>query len=252
MNSHKDSIISQFSKQAIPFTKVPGHFDSISMLVKLSEAESSDRVLDVACGPGLVACEFAKHCKSVTGIDITPDMVTAARENQKKSRLTNTSWDTGEAYPLPYSDGSFSLVITRYSFHHFPHPEEALAEMIRVCSPGGRVMVADVGIAPDKSDAYDRLEKIRDPSHVHALTTDEFNTLFLSSGLKDCRRSGYDVEIELENQIQASFPEEGGKEMIRKMITEDVGINSLGVAPFMKDGDVYYKVPISVFIGRKA
>jgi ubiquinone/menaquinone biosynthesis C-methylase UbiE len=184
---HKQNIIEQFSKQAIPFTKLAGHFDSMQLLVDMSKAGAEDNVLDVACGPGLVACEFARHCEHVTGVDITPEMIKQAKISQSEKRLANMSWDIGEAYPLPYEDDTFSLVITRYSFHHFHDVRQALAEMMRVCKPGGRVLVADVGIAPDKSEAYDKLEMIRDHSHVHALTTEEFEELFMTSGLHKCR-----------------------------------------------------------------
>jgi len=73
--NHQATIVEQFSQQAIPFAQVPGHLDSIQLLKELAEVKQSDNVLDVACGPGLVACEFATHCNHVTGIDITAAMI---------------------------------------------------------------------------------------------------------------------------------------------------------------------------------
>lgn len=154
-NDHQATIVEQFSQQAIPFAQVPGHLDSIQLLIELAEVKQTDNILDVACGPGLVACEFAAHCSHVTGIDITPAMIEQAQKRQTEKGLTNLRWSVGEALPLPYADNSFSLVITRYSYHHFLDPRAALAEMIRVCKPSGRVLVADVAIDPDKSAAYD-------------------------------------------------------------------------------------------------
>jgi len=80
---HQAKIIDQFSRQAIPFTQVPGHFDAMQILIKLSEVCQKDTVLDVACGPGMVACEFAKHAGHVTGIDITPAMNKLPRRKQR-------------------------------------------------------------------------------------------------------------------------------------------------------------------------
>jgi ubiquinone/menaquinone biosynthesis C-methylase UbiE len=248
---HKQNIIEQFSKQAIPFTKLAGHFDSMQLLVDMSKAGAEDNVLDVACGPGLVACEFARHCAHVTGVDITPKMIKQAKISQSEKRLGNMSWDIGEAYPLPYEDDTFSLVITRYSFHHFHDVRQALAEMMRVCKPGGRVLVADVGIAPDKSEAYDKLEMIRDHSHVHALTTEEFEELFMTSGLHKCRKSEYGVDIELEAQIAASFPKEEDVPKLRAMVTNDIGKDRLGINARRFGGDVIYTVPVSVYTGYK-
>jgi SAM-dependent methyltransferase len=249
--NHLQEIVSQFSQQAIPFAQVPGHLDAIGVLVELSQPGSDDQVLDVACGPGLVACEFAKTSGQVTGIDITPAMIEQAARRQKELGLANLRWQVGDVLPLPYPDGSFSLVITRYSLHHFLEPQRVLAEMIRVCRPGGRVLVADVAIEPAKSAAYDRLEIMRDPSHTHALTTEEFSAMMLASGLKECRQSSYLVEIELESQLNASFPKPGDRERLREMVTADIGVDSFGIASRREDGKVLYSVPIGVFVGQK-
>jgi ubiquinone/menaquinone biosynthesis C-methylase UbiE len=251
-DDHQSTIIEQFSQQAIPFAQVSGHLDSIQLLIELAEVKQSDNVLDVACGPGLVACEFALHCNHVTGIDITPAMIEQAQKRQLEKGITNLSWSAGSALPLPYDDNSFSLVITRYSYHHFLAPRAALAEMIRVCKPGGRVLVADVAIDPAKSASYDRLEIMRDSSHTHALTTEEFTALFQQSGLEDCRQSAYGVEIELEAQLKASFPKPGDTERLREMITTDFGANEYGINVRMANNTVVYTVPIGVFVGKKA
>ncbi len=248
---HESKIIEQFSQQAIPFAQVPGHFDALQILVELSEVDSEDSVLDVACGPGMVACEFAKHSKCVTGIDITPAMIEQSAKRQQDQKLDNLEWQVGNAVPLPYADNSFSLVLTRYSYHHLLKPEEALLEMIRVCKPGGRVMVADVAIETLKSEAYDRLETLRDPSHTHALTKDEFAALFLNSGLTDCQQSAYGVEIELEVQLKASFPKPGDDEVIRKMVMDDVEVDTIGINARQTDGKIVYTVPIAVYVGWK-
>jgi len=248
---HQAAIIDQFSKQAIPFTEIPGHYDAMQILIKISGVNSDDEVLDVACGPGLVACEFARHARQVTGIDITPAMIDQAKKRQHEQNQNNLDWTIGEAIPLPYEDNGFTLVLTRYSFHHLLFPEAALAEMIRVCKPGGRVLVADVAIEPEKSETYDHLEILRDPSHTHALTRDEFAGLFKDSCLVNCLQSSYGVDIELESQLKASFPKQGDEPVIRKMVTDDIGKNQLGVNARKVDGQVVYTVPIAVYVGQK-
>jgi ubiquinone/menaquinone biosynthesis C-methylase UbiE len=249
---HQASIVEQFSRQAIPFTRVPGHFDAMQILIKLSEVCRKDEMLDVACGPGLVACEFARHAGQVTGIDITPAMIEQAEKRQREQNLQNIRWAVGDAVPLPYADNSFSLVITRYSFHHLLSPEKALSEMIRVCRPGGRVTVADVAMESSKSESYDRLEIMRDPSHTRALTHEEFAALFQYSGLLDCRQSAYGVDIELETQLRASFPNPGDEPKLTDMVTNDIGIDSLGINARRENDKVMYTVPIAVYYGRKS
>jgi ubiquinone/menaquinone biosynthesis C-methylase UbiE len=248
---HQNDIVKQFSKQAIPFTQIPGHYDAMQVLLEMSGVNDDDEVLDVACGPGMVACEFARHAKHVTGVDITAAMINQAQKKQLNQNLINLDWVLGEAVSLPYGDNQFSLVITRYSFHHFLSPEKALAEMTRVCKPGGRVLVADVVVEPDKSECYDRLEILRDPSHTHALTKDEFAEIFGKSNLVECRRSGYIVDIELEAQLKASFPNPGDEHVIREMVMKDIGKNHIGINARNVDGQIHYSVPIAVFVGRK-
>ncbi len=248
---HQDEIMAQFTRQAIPFAQVPGHLDGLALLLHLAQVRDDDTVLDVACGPGIVACEFARHARHVTGIDITPAMIEQAGQRQQTAGLANLHWDVGEALPLPYADAGFSLVLTRYSFHHFLHPREVLAEMLRVCAPGGRVLVADVAMDPAKAAAYDQLEILRDPSHTHALTTEEFSAMMLGAGLQGCCQAGYAVEIELENQLRASFPRPGDEERLRQLITGDIGVNRLGIDARRVGNTVHYTVPIGVFAGVK-
>ena len=250
--THIDKIVDQFSRQAIPFTHVAGHLDSIQTLVEMAGATNQDDVLDIACGPGLVACEFARVSKHVTGIDITSAMIERAGVRQAQKGLENVSWTVGDVSPLPFEDNSYSIVISRYSFHHFLEPQIVLKEMIRVCRPGGRVLVADIAIEAEKSAAFDKLEILRDPSHTHALTQAEFVAMFQASSLSNCRQSAYEVDIELEAQLEASFPEFCDRAFLREMITNDIGVNDFGIQTRNIEGQVRYTVPIGVFVGSKA
>ena len=109
-----------------------------------------------------------------------------------------------------------------------------------------------VAIEPEKSEAYDHLEILRDPSHTHALTRVEFAELFRNSGLINCLQSAYGVEIKLESQLKASFPKRGDEPAIRKMVTDDIGKDQLGINSRKVDRQVVYTVPIAVFVGQKS
>ena len=224
----------------------------MQMLVELSGVAAEDEVLDVACGPGLVACEFALKAKQVTGVDITPRMLELAAQRQKEKGLENLDWVLASVIPLPFPDARFSVVVTRYSFHHFLDPKAALDEMIRVCRPGGRVVIADVVQPPEKADHYDRLEKLRDPSHVHALTVPEMSVLVAASGLSEVRVGRYKVEGEVEQQIRASFPEPGNEARIRAMFRDDLEQDRLGIDVHLEGDEIHFAVPILVVAGMKA
>ena len=118
--SHNDLIIDQFTKQAIPFTQNAAHSAeyAVKRLVASNNVSKKDTVLDVACGSGLVSCELAKVAYHITGIDITPAMIEQANLLKQEKKLNNIKYEIGDVTHLPYVDASFSLVVTRYSFHH--------------------------------------------------------------------------------------------------------------------------------------
>ncbi len=248
---HKDTVIEQFSKQAIPFAKLPGHMDAMQMLMDMASVTDSSTVLDVACGPGLVACEFAMKAKHVTGIDITPAMIEKAKQLQEEKGLSNMTWDIGDVLPMPYDDNCFSIVLTRYSFHHFMDPEDVLSEMIRVCIPDGKVLVADPVLPDEKVDAYNHVEKLRDPSHTRALTFGHFGEMLNRSGLIDLQRGNYKMEITLEKQLEVSFPNPGDDEKIREIFKDDIGADKLGLGARYIGEEIHFAYPISVYVGQK-
>jgi SAM-dependent methyltransferase len=252
-NDHTKAIIQQFTLQAIPFAQKAAHSrgEALGLYCRLTGIAAADNVLDVACGPGLVACEFATIARHVTGIDITPAMIEEAKKLQAERGLTNLTWQLGEATPLPFEDASFSLVFTRFSFHHFLDPLAVLREMMRVCAPGGRVAVVDVALPPDKVDAYNRMEKWRDPSHTRALTINEFAALAREVGLQEVRTGYHQVEMELESQIKASFPNPGDDEKIRGIFREDLGKDTLGVGAHLRGEEIWFAYPVLVLVGKK-
>jgi ubiquinone/menaquinone biosynthesis C-methylase UbiE len=252
-DDHTKDIIRQFTLQAVPFARKVGHSqkEALRLYVELTGLAAADNVLDVACGPGLVACEFAAVAGHVTGIDITPAMIDQARKLQAERGLTNITWQIGPAAPLPFADASFSLVFTRFSFHHFLEPVEVLREMVRVARPGGRVAVADVALAPDKVEAYNRMEKLRDPSHTRALTVKEMITLAREVGLREIFTGYHPIDMELESQIKASFPNPGDEEKLRQMIRDDVGRDALGVGAHRRGEEIWFSYPVMVLVGKK-
>jgi ubiquinone/menaquinone biosynthesis C-methylase UbiE len=249
--AHNANIVEQFSKQAIPFTKMPGHLDAIEMLMEMADLRREDTVLDIACGPGLVLCEFAKIATEATGIDITENMLTLAKKRQANLKLNNMKWDLGNVTELPYPSNSFSLVITRYSFHHFQEPGKALTEMVRVCKPGGRILVADVILPKEKVKHYDEVETLRDDSHAGALTFEAIEDLLSIHNLKNLKQASYKLHMELDKQIAASFPKPGDDEKIRTLFKNDLKDNKLGMDARLVEGVIHFSYPVSIYVGEK-
>jgi ubiquinone/menaquinone biosynthesis C-methylase UbiE len=126
-------ILDQFTRQAVPFSQMPAHSNDAAnrLLIDLAGVGPEDTVLDVACGPGLVACALAEVARHVSGLDLTPAMIEQARQRQHSRGLTNLTWMVGDALPLPFPDGVFSVVVTRYSYHHGLDRDGHRAEIVR-------------------------------------------------------------------------------------------------------------------------
>jgi ubiquinone/menaquinone biosynthesis C-methylase UbiE len=133
--THQDRILNHspakrkcFSAAAMIIYKVV-----LRLIVETASPRPDDCVLDVACGSGLVVCAFAPHVRLATGIDLTPAMLEQTRKTAGQPGLRNVARDRGDE--LPIGDGSFSIVITRYGFHHLLDPLSALREWRGLARP---------------------------------------------------------------------------------------------------------------------
>ena len=131
-------------------------------------------VLDVACGAAHAAELAAPHVRQVVGIDLTPELLALGAERLRGAGITNVLLQEGNAASLPFVDASFDLVMCRTAIHHMGDPITSIAEMARVCKPGGRVVVSDL-VAPDADvrDAFDDFQRLLDPSHARTFVPDE-------------------------------------------------------------------------------
>jgi len=254
-DEHKRLILDQFTRQAVPFAErhALSGADANRLLIDLLAVGPEDEVLDVACGPGIVACALAAVARHVTGIDLTPAMIEQAEAKQRGLGLDNLTWVVGDAVPLPFADRSFSVVVSRYSFHHLLNPKAAIAEMVRVARPGGRVAVIDVyTTSPEQAEAYDRVERWRDPSHVRALSLAELQGLFRNAGLCDVRTAFYGVPVTLEGVLAASFPNPGDADKVCAAFANDIGVDRLGVGATRRDDEIHFTFPTVIVAGTTA
>src|SRR5262249_30148476 len=105
----------------------------IEPLLDAARVGAQTRVLDVCCGPGLVAGAAVVRGAIASGVDFSSAMLATARDVQPRVEFSQ-----GDAEALPYPDGCFDAVVANCGGHHVPRPPAALAEMQRVLAPGGR------------------------------------------------------------------------------------------------------------------
>jgi len=250
MSSHNSRILDQFTRQAVPFATAGPirNEEGLRMIVEAAGAGPEDTVLDVACGPGLLVCAFARAARHATGIDLTPAMLEQAKKLEQEQGLKNVSWRQGDVTALPWQDGKFSIVSSRFVFHHLEDPLAVLKEIKRVCRPAGRVVVADMTPPPDKAAALNAAERLRDPSHVRALPEEELRGLFAQAGLGQPRVTHYRLESELEELLSRSFPKEGDADRLRKIFADSIPEDTLGLNTRWENGKIYYAFPVAVMV----
>jgi len=107
-------------------------------LVKFAGVRAKERVLDVACGTGVVAITAALRGATVSGLDLTPALIERARKNAGVAGV-NAEFIEGDAEALPYPDGTFDVVLSQFGHIFAPRPALAMREMLRVLKKGGRV-----------------------------------------------------------------------------------------------------------------
>jgi ubiquinone/menaquinone biosynthesis C-methylase UbiE len=254
MASHNSRILDQFTRQAVSFASAAPirNEEALMQIVQAAGAGPEDTVLDVACGPGLLACAFAKVAKQATGVDMTPAMLEQARKTQQQQGLKNVSWEHGDVYALPFPQAQFSIVSSRFVFHHLEQPLAALKEMKRVCKPKGKIVVADMAPEAIKADALNVAELLRDPSHVRAMPEKELSALFAEAGLPSPQVSYYRLESELEELLSRSFPNEGDADRLRKIFADSIADDALGLNTRWENGKIHYGFPVAVMVGKKS
>ncbi len=101
-----------------------------------------DRVLEIGCGTGIIALGVAPEVMSVTGTDISPEMIAVARKKAETQGADNVIFHVADGYDLPFEDASFDAVLIFNTLHVVKEPETLLSEARRLLKPGGPLITA--------------------------------------------------------------------------------------------------------------
>jgi ubiquinone/menaquinone biosynthesis C-methylase UbiE len=202
------------------------------------ELQPDDIVLDVAAGTGHVARGFAPRVRAVMAVDTTRAMLDAGWIEAKRGALRNIVFMEADAAALPFMDGSFDVVVSRFAIHHFEDPAVQVDEMRRVLRPGGRLAVADLICDPDPkiAETQNRLERLRDPSHTRMLPLEELAELVGGTDVEF-----RDAERSLEPWLAQSRTGDKVADEIRAALQADLdGGQPTGFRPRQVDGDARF------------
>lgn len=232
-SAHDRAISDQFTKQAEGFSQSRALHaqDVVDLLVDAVAPKPTDRAVDLACGPGSVACALAARVASVAGVDATQAMLDEARKLGERRDLGNVEWVRSSVYRTPFPDGAFDLVTCRFAFHHFERPEDAFAEMARLAAPGARIAVCDgiVSNDPAKADAFNAMEKVRDASTVAFRSRAYLRDLFVAAGLGEPEERFFHVAYRAADLAKGSFPEGMDRDALQAMLEASVEGDTLGM-----------------------
>jgi SAM-dependent methyltransferase len=231
---HEQVVRRSFTRQAglfsgpdSPFAQRPA--GTVSWLEPL---DTGMVALDVACGAAHAAEAAAPRVREVVGIDLTPRLLELGAQRLREAGIANVLLQEANAESLPFVDESFDLVFCRSSLHHFADPHRAVAEMVRTCRPGGRVVLADL-IAPstDERDTFDDLHRLIDPSHVRSFVEGELAGLLAGLTLT------YGETLPIRLPIDIALTEQSDRNTVLAALRDDVaGGRPTGFDPAEEDG----------------
>jgi ubiquinone/menaquinone biosynthesis C-methylase UbiE len=163
-----------------------GGQEATQTLLDMCQLDATSNVLDVGCGGGNTACLIAQQYGSrVQGIDISEVMVAKAKRRARRQGLADTvEFRVADAFELPFEDDRFDVVIVESVLMPLPGDKgQALAEMVRVVRPGGRVGANETTVDPSAPDDWLALLD-EHPAMYGTFTPQKLRNLFEASGLQ--------------------------------------------------------------------
>lgn len=238
-----------FETDKMSFTKQE-YLDDTVRSIELLE---TDKVLEVASGTCACGRAIAPHVCQVTCVDATPAMLAVGRAAAEKDGLSNIQFTEGLAEHLPFDDAAFDVIVTRLSFHHFSEMEQPFREMCRVLKKGGKLAIIDMEAAPEElRETEDKIETLRDFSHVKNRSFAEFEALFRSGNMKIVKKKSTPIPVELGAWMNLTkTPAEVQAQIRTLMETELNGGDITGFAPYRENGEIFFQQRWLFLLGIK-
>lgn len=186
-------------------------------LVSFGELRGDERVLDAGTGTGALAFAISPLVREVVAVDLVPEMLAEGR--RRASAFPNVTFLEGDLTRMELPSGSFDLAASVRTLHHVARPELAVAELVRVTRPGGRILVADQLAPADPLVAFElnRFERARDRSHTRTLADIDLRHLFESNSLVLRRAEVVRETRELDRHLDLAGCEGAGRDEARAL-----------------------------------
>lgn len=257
-DSIKSAVSQQFGQVAANYRTSAVHISGPDLEAMLMAANlpADALVLDAGCGAGHTAVAFAPHVGRVIAYDLTEAMLPQVEAVAQEKGILNVETQHGDVEELPYDDATFDAIVTRYSAHHWPQPQRALAEFARVLKPGGIFLISDIVAPPDAAaDSFlQTIEVLRDPSHVRDHSIAQWQAMMAAAGFSSEVIFTHDLSLHMGQWLTRINTAPVYAEAIRALMT---GAAQALKARFSLPGqippgdDCYFTIPGAVLHGVK-
>jgi SAM-dependent methyltransferase len=193
---------------------------SLELLVRLARPTAHDAVLDYACGAGIAGFALAPEVQTVEAADELADLLDEGRRLAAELALFNVAFTLADLFALPYEDDAFGLVVCHNAFHLLPDPPAALAELTRVMTPGGRVVLIDPVVDEGTDKPLNDVARLREPAHRRHYRRDELEEFVQRAGLAVTDRGEVRRTLDLDYWLQAAAVPPAKADLIRGRFKE--------------------------------
>jgi len=251
-NRHLWRVSREFARQTEAFAasatlRAP---DVTDRIVEALGAHAGGRVLDLACGPGLMTRVLGRQASRVVGVDVTRETLYKARAGCAADALSNAHFVRAIAERVPLASASFDAGVVRLALHHFERPVGVLSEVRRILRPGGRLAVLDILTDPDPATArlHNSIERLRDPSHTSFYAPDALVADLAAAGFRvadpelwETPRSFSDWARVIADEVRMDALEDVLRELARAGV-------SAGIQLREQDGELFFTYRWGLFL----
>jgi ubiquinone/menaquinone biosynthesis C-methylase UbiE len=220
-SAHTQVVQRQFGEQASAYLSSAVHAQGTEFALLQAEVagRSEARVLDLGCGAGHVSFHVAPAVGEVVAYDLSQQMLDVVDAAAAGKGLANIRTVNGAAERMPFADGEFDFVFSRYSAHHWSDLGLALREVRRVLKPGGVAAFVDV-MSPGSPllDTYlQTVEVLRDTSHVRDYSAAEWLHQVSEAGLFTRSHARQRLHLEFASWVERMRTPEVMQRAIREL-----------------------------------
>jgi SAM-dependent methyltransferase len=251
--SHEALVGGQFGSRAEAYLNSAVHARSpdLDALATLMKERHDARVLDLGCGGGHVTFNVAPFVREVVAYDLSQEMLEVVARSAGERGLRNVTTRQGTVERLPFEDGSFDVVLSRFSAHHGRDLDAGLREAARVLKVGGMVAIVDTvtpGV-PLIDSYFQAIELLRDCSHVRNYSRAEWEAAIARAGLLPGSVTPFRLRLDFKSWVERMNTPKLHVEAIRALQT---AVSAVATRHFETEADGSYRIDVALLQASKA